>query len=157
MTRIPLLAAACALAVTAAACTTAAAQPTTAPTADPAPADTVGPSEDTTQEVTVTTVDAPTAVELLEARSDVTVIDVRTPAEFAEAHLPDAALIDIQAPDFQQRIEALDRDATYVVYCRSGNRSAVATRMMAQLGFTSVYDAGGLADLARAGAELTTG
>jgi phage shock protein E len=157
MTRATLLAAACALAVTTAACTTAAAEPAAAPPAEPVPTDTAGASDDTTQEVTVTTVDAPTAVELLDQQSDLTVIDVRTPAEFAEAHLPGAELIDIQAPDFQQRIEALDRDATYVVYCRSGNRSAVATRMMAQLGFTSVYDAGGLADLARAGAETITG
>ena len=94
------------------------------------------------------------AVELLDARDDLVIIDVRTPGEYAEGALAASALIDIQAADFEQRIGELDRDAAYVVYCRSGNRSAQAVAIMADLGFTELYDAGGFADLAAAGAAL---
>jgi len=76
----------------------------------------------------------------LAASSDVTVIDVRTPEEFAEGHLEGAQLIDIYEADFAQQIDALDRDGDYLVYCRSGNRSASATALMAQLGFTTVFE-----------------
>jgi phage shock protein E len=99
--------------------------------------------------------DAASAVELLEGRDDVVIVDVRTPIEFAQGHLTGAELIDIQAADFTARIGELDPDGAYLVYCRSGNRSAHAVRAMAELGFGELYDAGGLADLARAGADVT--
>lgn len=71
-------------------------------------------------------------------------IDVRTPEEFDEAHIDGALLIDISAPDFLDRLGELDPDTAYVVYCRSGNRSRAAVEVMAQLGFTEVYDMGGI-------------
>ena len=98
--------------------------------------------------------DAGGAVALLAERPELEVIDVRTPAEFAEGRLEEAQLIDIQDPGFQASLEALDRDEPYLVYCRSGNRSAAAVSVMHDLGFTEVYDAGGLADLAAAGAAV---
>jgi phage shock protein E len=101
---------------------------------------------------TIELVAADEAVDLLGDRDDVTIIDVRTPEEFEDGHLDDAELFDIQASDFEERIAALDRDEPYVVYCRTGNRSAVAVELMEDLGFTEVYDAGGYADLADAGA-----
>jgi phage shock protein E len=101
---------------------------------------------------TIELVAADDAVDLLGDRDDVTIIDVRTPEEFEDGHLDGAELFDIQAPDFEERITALDRDEPYVVYCRTGNRSAVAVELMEELGFTEVYDAGGYADLAGAGA-----
>lgn len=71
-----------------------------------------------------------------------TVVDVRTPAEYDGGHLDGALNIDVQAPDFQERISELPRDETYVVYCRSGNRSAAAIRIMEGLGFTDLVDGG---------------
>ena len=71
------------------------------------------------------------------------VIDVRTPAEYAEGHIDGATLIDVSAADFVQQIDALDRGATYFVYCRSGNRSATATSAMVQMGFTSIFELDG--------------
>ena len=70
------------------------------------------------------------------------IIDVRTPAEFASGHLDGAVNIDIQSPDFTSRIEGLDRDGSYVVYCRSGNRSGMAMAQMLDMGFTDVSNAG---------------
>lgn len=72
------------------------------------------------------------------------VIDVRTPQEFAEGHLAGAVNIDLQSPDFKQQIAALPRDRSYLVYCRSGNRSGVAVLQMKALGFADVTDGGGV-------------
>lgn len=73
------------------------------------------------------------------------VLDVRTPAEWEDFRLGDSILVDFYEPDFADRIAALDRNAPYVMYCRSGNRSATAARLMRDLGFTEVYEiAGGI-------------
>lgn len=102
-------------------------------------------------------VDADEAVEMLGERDDLQIIDVRTPAEFDGGHLAEAQLIDIQDPGFVEQVEDLDRDGAYLVYCRTGNRSAQAVSILRDLGFTELYDAGGLADLAAAGAPLANG
>lgn len=70
------------------------------------------------------------------------IIDVRTPAEFATGHLDGAVNIDIQSPDFTDRIGELERSGSYVVYCRSGNRSGMAMAQMLDMGFTDVSNAG---------------
>lgn len=73
------------------------------------------------------------------------VVDVRTPAEFAEGHLEGAVNIDVENQvDFAAALISLPKDQPYVVYCRSGNRSAAATQQMVDAGFTDVTDAGGL-------------
>ena len=88
----------------------------------------------------------------------VRIIDVRTPQEFAEGHIAGAELIDISQPDFAERIAALDPAATYFVYCRSDNRSGVATEMMLGMGFTSMFELrGGTVAWQQAGLPLVTG
>ncbi len=72
-------------------------------------------------------------------KADFVILDVRTPEEFAGGRLPGAVNVDIQVPDFQSRLGALDRGKTYLVYCRTGNRSARAIQVMQRLGFQSVY------------------
>lgn len=91
------------------------------------------------------------AVEVLD-EGDTTVIDVRTPEEFEEGHVDGARLIDFQSDDFEERVDELDRDEPYVLYCATGNRSGQAAEVMEELGFTEVLDAGGYDDLAAAGA-----
>ncbi|HEX6129979.1 MAG TPA: rhodanese-like domain-containing protein [Candidatus Limnocylindria bacterium] len=97
----------------------------------------------------VRTMSAADAVGEIESR---TVIDVRTPAEVAQGMIAGAINIDIGSPDFRARIEALDRDGRYLLYCRTGNRSAQAASVMRDLGFTDVVDAGGFDALVAAGA-----
>jgi len=93
----------------------------------------------------------------LAADPSVVVIDVRTPAEFAEGHIARAQVVDISAADFADQIAKFDPSATYLVYCHSGNRSGQATAIMASLGFTSVYDLdGGTIAWQGAGAPLVT-
>lgn len=78
------------------------------------------------------------------------IIDVRTPAEFAGGHLDGAVNIDIQSADFTSRIESLDRNGSYVVYCRSGNRSGMAMAQMLDMGFTDVSNAGSVEEASAA-------
>ena len=100
----------------------------------------------------------PDGAEAILAAGGAEIIDVRTPEEFAEGHLPGAELIDISASDFVSRISALDRSATYFVYCRSANRSGQATALMADLGFESIYELeGGTIAWLSSGRVLTTG
>jgi rhodanese-related sulfurtransferase len=82
-----------------------------------------------------------------------TVIDVRTPAEYAAGHIAGAQNIDVEAADFGSKIAALDKKAPYLVYCRSGNRSGMAATQMAAAGFTNIIDGGAMADLVAAGAK----
>ncbi len=72
----------------------------------------------------------------LVAQPGVIVLDVRTPAEFAAGHLQNARNIDVQAADFDAQLAGLAKDATYAVYCRSGNRSATALAKMQAVGIT---------------------
>lgn len=88
--------------------------------------------------------------------ADRTVIDVRTPEEYAVGHVEGAELIDVQSPDFSVRIAELDTDGEYVVYCRSGNRSAAAASSMNEAGL-DVWDGGGLSDMESAGWPTVTG
>lgn len=99
------------------------------------------------------TVQAEEAVEMIAAGERV-VIDVRSPAEFAESRVVGAINIDVDGTDFADRIAELDPESPYLVYCRSGNRSAVAASQMEEAGIKDIADAGGLADLARAGAPV---
>ena len=71
------------------------------------------------------------------------VLDVRTPAEFSAGHLPAAKNVDFEGTDFAAGIAALDKSATYALYCRSGNRSGKAMEQMAAAGFTHLYDLSG--------------
>lgn len=77
---------------------------------------------------------------------DTIVIDVRTPAEYSEGHLEGAVNIDVQDANFGTILSQLPTDGDYVVYCRSGNRSAQAVEIMKASGFTNVMDAGGVND-----------
>ena len=91
------------------------------------------------------------------ATSGVTVIDVRTPDEYAEGHLEGARLIDLSSDTFTDEVADLDPDAEYLVYCRSGNRSAQAVAIMRDLGIEQVWDLdGGVVAYTAAGYALAT-
>jgi len=79
--------------------------------------------------------------QLIESDQDIVVLDVRTPSEYQEGHLEGAVNIDYTAPDFKQEIAKLDTAATYLVYCKSGNRSGRASAVMATGNFNHLYNA----------------
>jgi phage shock protein E len=81
----------------------------------------------------------------IDVTPETVLIDVRTPAEFATGHLDGAVNIDVQSADFDERIAQLDPAGDYVVYCRSGNRSAQAITRMEALGFSDLENGGSVA------------
>ena len=82
-------------------------------------------------------------------------LDVRTPGEFNEGHIEGALLVDFQSGNFENEIASLDKSKTYAVYCRSGNRSGQAVKVMRDAGFTDLYNLdGGVIDWASAGLPL---
>lgn len=88
-------------------------------------------------------IDAKTFMEKM-ADSSTLVIDVRTPGEVQAGYIKGADLfIDINGADFDKKIAELDSTKTYLVYCRSGARSARASSIMVQKGFGSVYNLSG--------------
>lgn len=72
-------------------------------------------------------------------KADFVILDVRTPEEFAAGHIDGAVNLDVQSRDFEKGLRALDRNKTYLVYCRTGNRSRRAVIAMEALGFRSVF------------------
>jgi len=74
---------------------------------------------------------------------DFVIIDVRTLEEFAEGHLEDAINIDYYSETFRDELTLLDKSKTYLIYCRSGNRSGQTLDIMEELNFREVYNMSG--------------
>lgn len=110
----------------------------------------------TTAPASGATLDPPQFAAALKAPGTV-ILDVRTPTEFAEGHLPGAVNLDVQSRDFADTARTLDPSVPYAVYCRSGNRSQAALELMAAAGLTDAYHlGGGIGSWERAGGEIVT-
>lgn len=92
------------------------------------------------------TISAAVAKQMLDTEAEYILLDVRSPEEFAEQHIAGALLI----PDYEiatrAQAELPDLDALILIYCRSGRRSALAAAALVELGYTNVYDFGGIID-----------
>lgn len=69
------------------------------------------------------------------AKSDVQLLDVRTTKEYSEGHIPGAMNIDVNAPDFEEKIKTLDKKENVAIYCRSGRRSKMAANKLTAAGY----------------------
>ena len=77
----------------------------------------------------------------MQSDNEAIILDVRTEAELAAGFIPGAVHIDIyRGYEFLEQIKALDREKTYLVYCRVGGRSGQACNIMQQLGFKYTYN-----------------
>ncbi len=76
----------------------------------------------------------------------VVILDVRTQAEYDEGHIPGAVLLPSDEVAVRAGEILPDKEQTILVYCRSGRRSALAAQTLAELGYTAVYDFGGIQD-----------
>ena len=74
------------------------------------------------------------------ATPGITIIDVRTPGEFAQSHIDGAVNYNVEGPDFAHQIMSLDPGGIYAVYCQSGNRSQVAVGQMTSIGVGSIFE-----------------
>ena len=73
-------------------------------------------------------------------KADALIIDVRTPAEFAEGHVDGAINLDLEGGVFEAEYSKLDPSKSYIVYCRSGRRSGVAVSILKGNGFVDIVD-----------------
>ena len=96
-----------------------------------------------TANAVIETVSPAEADEVLSENGDAVLLDIRTPEEYGEARIGGSENIDFYAADFAEQLEQLDPDGTYVVYCRSDNRSGQAMDTFRDLGFAKVYEIDG--------------
>ena len=83
-------------------------------------------------------------MESLKTDSTAYLLDVRRASEYAQGHIPGAALLDVtNEPEFLKGIESLDKDKTIYIYCRSGRRSRIAAKHLINKGFNVVDLKGG--------------
>jgi rhodanese-related sulfurtransferase len=85
-----------------------------------------------------TVVPAATFEKMLKKKKNV-LLDVRTPEEMQEGHLEEAVNLDFLDESFPEKIETLNKNKTYLLYCRSGKRTAKAGALMKAAGFKNVY------------------
>ncbi len=72
--------------------------------------------------------------------TNVQLVDVRTEGEHASGHIPNSLNINLMSPAFVSKLNQLDKDREYYVYCASGNRSRTASSQMVHMGFKKVYN-----------------
>lgn len=68
------------------------------------------------------------------------VLDVRTPDEYQQGHIPHATLINFYDEDFKAELDKLDKDKTYLVYCNAGGRASKTSKIMKEKGFKNVFN-----------------
>lgn len=93
-----------------------------------------------------TQVSSEEAAQLMEEHADEIVLDVRTPEEYAQAHIPEAINVPNEEIGDTQPAALPDKDQLILVYCRSGNRSKQAAQKLADLGYTNIVEFGGIRD-----------
>lgn len=76
----------------------------------------------------------------------VILLDVRTLPEYQEIRIPNALLIPLDSLRASAGEELTDKDAKIIIYCRSGNRSKQAADILIEMGYTDIYDMGGIID-----------
>ena len=86
------------------------------------------------------------AIAMMEAESDYIILDVRTPEEFSEKHIPGAINVANETIGSEEIPELPDKDQLILVYCRSGNRSKQASEKLVALGYTNIVEFGGIND-----------
>ncbi len=82
----------------------------------------------------------------LDKGENIILLDVRTQEEYNEKRIPDSILIPVEGIDKDAPAKITDKNTTIFVYCRSGNKSAIAAEVLTVMGYTQVYDLGGIDD-----------
>lgn len=74
------------------------------------------------------------------AEGNIVLVDVRTPKEFAAGSIEGAENIDYFDKDFEAKFAKFDKEAPIYIFCKSGNRSGKASKILAKMGFEEIYD-----------------
>lgn len=86
------------------------------------------------------------AKEMMDQSTDLIILDVRTEEEFNTGYIDKAIRITDSEINEKAETTLTDKSSTILVYCRSGRRSALAAKALNELGYTNVYDFGGIND-----------
>lgn len=86
------------------------------------------------------------AITMMEEESGFIILDVRTPEEFVDKHIPGAINIPNETIGTEKITQLPDKDQLILVYCRSGNRSKQASEKLVALGYTNIVEFGGIND-----------
>ena len=89
-------------------------------------------------------IDQEKAKEMMAVNDGHVVVDVRRADEYASGHIPGAILIPNESIGTEKPDQLPDKDQIILVYCRSGNRSKQAAQKLADMGYTSIYEFGGI-------------
>lgn len=101
------------------------------------------PTKPETQNEIIENVSPKEAYDLIQKNKDnpdFVILDVRTPEEFTNEHIENAINLDYYSETFKDDLNELDKNKTYVIYCRSGGRSGNALNIMEELNFMEVYN-----------------
>jgi len=98
------------------------------------------------EEITYRQVNMDEAITMMEEESGYIILDVRTPEEFADKHIPGAINVPNETIGTEEIPELPDKDQLVLVYCRSGNRSKQASEKLVALGYTNIVEFGGIND-----------
>jgi len=96
-------------------------------------------AQDSTRIIAVSAKEAADLIEKHNGDNDFAILDIRTPGEFQSGHLPDAILVDFYSQTFADQLNRLDKKKTYLVYCRTGNRSTSSLSLFKKLKFEKIY------------------
>jgi len=88
----------------------------------------------------VTTEEAYALIQDNQDNQSFVILDVRTPGEYAGGHIAEAINLDYNSGTFREEVNELDKDKTYLIYCRTARRSGLALDIMEELGFGEVYN-----------------
>lgn len=84
---------------------------------------------------------------MMEEQPDAVILDVREQDEYDAGHIPGAVLLPVGTIDEETAASAIpENDTVVLVYCRSGNRSKTASQSLVDLGYTQIYEFGGIKD-----------
>ena len=90
-------------------------------------------------------ISAEEAKSVMDENTDAVILDVREQDEYDSGHIPGAVLLPVGTIDETTAAEVIpEKDSTVLVYCRSGNRSKTASSALADLGYTNIYEFGGI-------------
>lgn len=82
----------------------------------------------------------------LDSEDGIILLDVRTKQAYDSGHIKDSLLIPVDVLQVEAEDSLKDKNAHIFIYCRSGNRSVTAANILLELGYTNVYNLGGIRD-----------
>ena len=105
-----------------------------------------GQNSDNGREAVYLNITVEEAKEIMDSREDYVILDVRTREEYHQGHIPGAVLIPNTEIEAQAEALLTDKNQLILVYCRSGRRSKLAAEILVELGYTNIYEFGGILD-----------